>query len=264
MQYWLYFIDGSGSSNTLNLDNELNELSLGGSKRRFKFLDYAGQSGSALRGIGSYSKKEFILTRTETAETGDASAWNSKRNDFMKYATVPVYQDLWLYSQNGEQTLTLRTKVYVEQIPADKYKFYRISDKRAFKATSPSGVWESTTATTGTTAITGSTEQQIAITNGGILECPMTISFTPTVSETSWRVKIFEGYGIRFSGTFAAGVQVSYNMKTGKLTVGGAEVSAAQYIAAGSPFQIPSGANTIFFKSSGAGSFAYSFNERYV
>jgi hypothetical protein len=182
----------------------------------------------------------------------------------MKYATVPVYQDLWLYSQNGEQTLTLRTKVYVEQIPADKYKFYRISDKRAFKATSPSGVWESTTATTGTTAITGSTEQQIAITNSGILECPMTINFTPTANETEWRVKIFEGYGIKFSGTFLAGVVISYDMKTGKMTFDGAEVTPAQYITGGSPFQIPTGSNTIFFKASGAGSFTYSFNERYV
>ena len=169
-----------------------------------------------------------------------------------------------MYCQDGERSLTLRTKIYVDEIPKDKYKYYRISDKRTFKATSPSGVWESTTATTATTAIVGSTEQQISIANGGILECPMTINFTPTANETEWRVKIFEGYGIKFTGTFLAGVEISYNLKTGKMTFDGAEVAPGQYITGGSPFQIPSGSNTIYFKASGAGSFTYSFNERYV
>jgi hypothetical protein len=263
-QYWIYYIDGAGSSNTLNLDNELNELTLGGNKRRFQFLDYAGQSGSALRGIGAYSKKQFIVTRTETIESGDASAWNSKRNDFMKYFTVPSYLDTYLYCQDGEQSKTLRTKVFCEQIPDDKYKNFRISDKRAFKLTSPSGVWENTSSTTGSVAITGSTEQSTSLTNNGILECPMTISFTPTGAETSWRIKIFEGYGIRFGGTFTAGVKYSYNMKTGKLTRGGAEVNAAQFIAAGSPFQLPIGTTTAYIKTSGAGTFEYAYNERYI
>lgn len=261
-QYWLYLDDGS--SDTLELDEEINELTLGGNKRRFKFLDYAGQSGSAVRGFGSYGKKTFLVTRIDKVESGDITAWNSRRNDFMKFFTVPAYKTIYLYCKDGENSLTLRTRVYTEEIPADKYKNYRISDKRTFKVVSPSGVWESTTASTGSEAIIGSSEQQVSLTNNGILECPITIEFTPTANETEFRVKIFEGYGIRFSGSFTAGIKISYNMKTGKLTLGGSEVNAAQYIAAGSPFQIPTGSTTAFVKCSGAGTFEYSFNERYI
>lgn len=261
-QYWLYLDDDSSA--TLDLDDEINELTLGGNKRRFKFLDYAGQSGAAVRGFGSYGKKSFLVTRIDKVEGSDVTAWNSRRNDFMQHFTTPAYKTQYLYCKDGENSLTLRTRVYCEEIPADKYKNYRITDKRTFKVVSPSGVWESTTATTDTLAITGSAEQQLSITNSGILECPMTINFTPTAAETSWRVKIFEGWGIRFSGTFAAGVQVSYNMKTGKMTIGGAEVNAAIYIAAGSAFQLPSGTTTAYIKCSGAGSFSYSFNARYI
>ena len=53
-------------------------------------------------------------------------------------------------------------------------------------------------------------------------------------------------------------------MKTGKLTLGGAEVNAADYISAGSEFQILPGSVTSFVKASGAGTFEYSFNQRYI
>jgi hypothetical protein len=263
-QFYLYYIDGSGSSNTLDLDANVTEITLGGNKRRYKFLDYAGQSGAAVRGIGSYSKKTFMVSRVEKAESGDLTAWNSRRNDFMNYFTLPVYTNQWLYLIDGESSLTLRTQVYIEDIPPDKYKYYRISDKRSFKVTSPSGIWENTSSTTGSTAITGSDEQQVAITNSGMIETPLTIAFTPTAAVTEWRVNIAEGYGIKFSGTFAASKKVEYNMKTGKLTIDSAEVTAANYINSGSPFLLPRGSNTLYFKASGAGTFEHSYVTRYI
>ena len=261
--FWLYLADDSSA--TLNLDDEVNELTLGGNKRRFKFLDYAGQSGAAVRGFGSYGKKTYLVTRIDKIETGDTTAWNSRRNDFMKHFTTPVYKTQYLYLADGEASITARTQIYTEEIPSDKYKNYRISDKRTFKIISPSGVWENTTATTGSLAITSSTEQTTTITNNGIIECPMTVEFTPTANETEFRIKIAEGYGIKFGGSFIAGVKISYNMKTGILTIGGSEVNTASYISAGtSPFQIPVGSTIAYIKTSGAGTFEYSFNERYI
>ena len=259
---WLYLNDDSSS--TLELDNELNELTLGGNKRRYKFLDYAGQSGAAVRGFGSFGKKTFLATRTETIETGDTWAWNSKRGDFMKHFTVPAYKIQYLYITDGESSITARTRVYVQEIPPDKYKNYRLSEKRTFKIVSPSGVFENTTATTGSQVLADNSEYQVTLTNNGYIECPMTIEYTPTGAETEFRVKIAEGYGVRLGGSFEAGVKVSFDMKTGKLTLGGAEVNAADYISAGSEFQILPGSVTSFVKASGAGTFEYSFNQRYI
>jgi hypothetical protein len=259
-QYWLY--DGT---NTLELDERIVKLSLGGNKRAFSFKNYMGANGASIRGFGEYSTKKFILTRIEKAESGDLSAWNSRRNDFMIWATKARVTDVWLYQKDGENSITMRTKVYFSKIPSDQYDHLLISKERPFELISPSGVWENTTATTDTEAITSSVEQTVSITNNGNIEAPIQCKFTPTGNETLFSCYLYNNYGFTLERSFfTAGQQIIYDTEDNVMTIAGTEVELAQYLTAGSVFNIPTGTFNLYVKCSGPGTFAYSFNQRYI
>lgn len=262
--FWLY--DGT---NTLDIDATVNGLSLGGSKRNFDVIEFAGSNGGSIRGFGNYQPKTIIVTRKERAEGTDATAWNSRRNDLMKWFTRPAYQTIYFYVKDGEASNTLRTRVYCQELDQDSYKYYRVTEnERAFKLISPTGYFENVTANTNALsplAITSNTEQTITFTNNGNIECPLLCQFTPTANETSFQVNLAEGYGFKLEETyFLAGQEIIYDTSNGGLTINGAAQSPLQFLTAGSIFQIPPGSVTLYITCSGAGSFEYSFNERYI
>lgn len=260
----VYLYDGT---NTLELDNECTEIKIGGNTRRYKFIDYLGQSGSQIRGTGSYSNKKIIVTHKEYTEGADTNAWNSRKIDFEKFFTYPVWKPIWLYVVDGEGSVTVRTQVYCTKIPDFRLKFLKVSDNRSFEIVSKSGIFESTSTTTDTLAITGSTEQTDSIVVTGSIEAWPIFSYTPTGStEDKFRVKLSENYlfELTHTGYFNAGIKVSYDMSTGLLTFGGARVIAGQYLSKGSPFSLPVGTSATYVKCSGAGTFEWSYKARYV
>lgn len=262
--FWLY--DGT---NTLELDSVVNGLTLGGSKRNFEVIEFAGTNGGSIRGFGNYQPKTIIVTRKEIAESGDSTAWNSRRNDFMLWFTAPAYKIIWFYVKNGEGTLTLRTRVYCQEIDQDSYKYYRITEsERAFKLISPDGFFENVTATDNSStplAIVDNTENTVAITNAGNIECPCIFYFTPTANQTSFQVKLADGYGFKLEQTyFLAGKEIKYNTLDGSLYIDNVLQNPLQFLTAGSIFQLPPGAVNIYVTCSGAGSFEYEFYTRYI
>ena len=260
----VYLYDGT---NTLELDSEAVEITIGGNSRRFDFIDYAGQSGSQIRGIGSYSRKKFVVTHKEYAESGDTNAWNSRKTDFESWFTRPVWDTIWLYIVAGEGTPTIRTRVYCTKIPDMVLSYLKFADSRSFEIVSIDGIFESTSSTSDTLAITGSTEQEDTIVVTGTIEASPVFSYTPTGdSETLFRVKTAENYlfEITHPTAFNAGSEIAYDMSTGKLTFGGAQVIAGQYLTKGSPFNLPVGTNTVYITCSGAGTFGWSYNARYI
>jgi len=192
--------------------------------------------------------------------------FSSKIPCFFQASTsmIPVYQDLWLYIQDGEQTMTLRTQVYCIKIPDDKYETLLMAKEREFELISPSGIWEKTTATTGSVSITSANEQGFTITNNSTIEIVPIFTFTPDTLCDSIQLKTSESFGWRIEGTFTALVAVDFNMKTGELTIGGAMVDLANYMTAGSPFSLAQGVNNLYFKASTSGTLSYSFQERYI
>lgn len=258
--FWLQDED----SNTLALDDNVQELTLGGNKRAFKVIEFAGAAGGFIRGFGTPGPKRLIVKRKEKAEAGDSTAWNSRRNDYQSWFTRSRTNKVWLYIRNGEDTFTIRTRVYATDIGDDKYKFMRITDMRDIVLTMPKGVYENVTATTATVAITSSSTQSIALTNNGLWETPITCKFTPTGDESLFSAQIADQYGFQLEKTsFLAGLEIIYNTGTNALTIDGETESLPQFLTAGGVFNIPAGSSTLNVRCSGPGSFTYEYNERY-
>jgi hypothetical protein len=257
--FWLQDDD----ANKLILDSTVQELTLGGNKRAFKVVEFLGAAGGFVRGFGNVSQKKFIVTRTEKIESGDETAFNSRRFDFTKWFSYPRWKNIWFYILDGESSITMRTKVYAVQIPEDKYKYYHIATGRSFMLVSPKGIFENTTADTDTEAITSSLEQTVSITNDGIWDTPIKLKFTPTGNETVFQVRKTDNFSVRLEGNFNAGDQVVYDTADNSLTIDGVEQNPTQYITSGSVFNIDPGTQDLYVKTSGAGTFAYEFNERY-
>lgn len=258
-----YFWISNGTT-TLNLDDYVSSLEVGGLKRNFNVEDFAGTNGGYLKGIGNFSPRKLKFQKIERAEGTDGTAFNSRRNDFMAFFLKPFWEDWYFYIKDGEGTSTYRTLCYCTDIDSDKYKYVRISDDKKFEIILPNPVFESTTVNSTNVAITGSNEQTVTITVGGNTDANPIYSFTPTAAETSFQVSSSEGWKWRLDGTFALGVQISFNMGNGELTIGGAVVDLTSYLIAGSPFPLVCGTNTIYVKCSGAGTFNYSYSNRIV
>ena len=254
----------SDLSDTLVLDSRVISCTLGGSVRKLSKSNYSGASGIKIKGTGNYSAKTFIFSVKEKTEGADFNFWNSRRNDFIKWTTRPITDTIYLYMNNGEDDTELRIKIQFEEIPDDKFTFLKTSETKSYKAISESAFWEKSTTTSDTEAITGSSEQSMTFTVGGTIPASPIFSFTPTADQTSFRVRTYDNYLFQLSGTFYAGVSINYHMKTGRLYLGTSEVKASSYLSKGSNFNLPIGSNTIYIKCSGAGTFGYEYNERYL
>jgi hypothetical protein len=252
------------NTNTLNLDDRVYEISFGGNKRNFDIVNFASADGGYLRGFGNFSPKKFKIVEREKRDSGDIHFWNSRRDDFIKMFTQPPYIQPYLYAVDGENTSTWRTPVVCEDIGDLSFKNYYVPDNTDITLTGYEGVWTSLTSNSSTLSITSNSEHSFTLTNNGTIECAPTFSFTPTGNEESFSVKIAEDFGFLLEGTFTAGVQISYNMSTGVLYIGGAMVSLSQYLSKGSHFKIPNGTNTVYVLCSGAGTFEYEFYERKI
>lgn len=257
-QFWL-----SDGTNTLELDNNIQEMTLGGNKRNYKVVPFAGAAGGFIRGFGTANSKKFIVRRKELAEGGDSSFYNSRRNDYLSWFTRPAYEEIYLYVRDGEDSFTVRTRVYVENIGSEKFSFVRITDMRDIALISPKGLFENITASTDTEAITGSSAQNVSFTNLGTWETPIILKFTPTANETLFNVELADQFGVNLSGQFLAGKEIAYNTADNSLTIDSETQNTGQFLTSGGSFNIPPGDVTLKVQTSGPGSFSYEFNERY-
>lgn len=258
---YFYITDGT---TTISLDDTVSQLTLGGNTRAFNVIEYAGSHGGFITGIGNYSPKKFKVTRREYATGSNVNAWNARRNAFMAMATKAYFTPVYLYLQDGEETVVLRTRIYCTDIDGDKYEYIKVSDKRDFTFISSAGFYENTSVTTDTEAITTGAEQTISITNSGNIECPLICKFTPTGNETIFQAYIYNNYGFRLEGNFKAGILVAYNTETSEMTIGGVSVNSEQYLTAGDVFEIPTGTVNLYVGASGPCEFTYDFYGRYI
>lgn len=258
---YFYLYDGT---NTLDITAYCRDMEIGGNKRNFYIVDFAGADGGFVKGYGNYSSKNIKMSKGERRDSGDAHFWNSRRDDFIKFFTKSPFQTTYLYIQDGEDTGTWRTPVVCTEIGGLKFKNFFVPDDTTFTLQAYKGFLEKTTATTGSLSITSASEHSMSFSNGGTIECAPTFNFTPTANEESFAVKIAEDYGFLLEGTFIAGVQISYNMANGELTIGGAVVDLHNYLTKSSHFKIPVGTTTLYIICSGAGAFSYSFYQRKI
>lgn len=257
-EFWL-----SDDTTSLELGDNVKEISLEGGSRNFDIVDFAQSNGGYIRGTGNYSPRKFSVTRDDYILSGENIAWNQRRTDFMKWFTKPVYETLYLNMQYSTGAITLRTRVYPTKLGKDAFKnTWNYNEGRDFELISPTGIWEETTAISTSIAITSSGEQTVNVQNTGMLECAPVFTFTPDGAGVIFQVKISEGYGFRLEGTFST-VAISYYMNDGKLTIDGAEVDATNYLTAGSPFLFPI-TSTALYVSASSGTFEYSFFKRYI
>lgn len=258
---WIY---DATNDETLNLDSICRNINLGGNKRSFDIVEFAGADGGYVKGYGNYSPKTYKIGRIEYKEAGDVHFWNSRRDDCIKFFTKPPYVSLYLYMKNGENDATYRTPIVCTDIADLDMKNMISSGDYLITLVAYEGFLTKTTATTDSLSITSSSAHILSITNNGLIECAPTFNFTPTGTEESYAVKLGESYGFLLEGTFTAGYEISYNMGTGVLSIGGAMVSLSNYLTKGSRFKIPSGTYTIYITCSGPGSFDYEFYERKI
>jgi hypothetical protein len=257
-QFWL-----SDGTNTLELDDNIQEMSLGGNKRNYKTKPFLGASGGFIRGFGTLSSKTLKVARKERVEGSDITAWNSRRNVFQSWFTRPRHQDIYFYMQNGEQTLELRALCYAMRLPEDKYKNYRISDMREFLIEIPRGFLESTTSSTGSQAVIAG-NNTVTVNNNGLLELPIIAKFTPTAQESLFSAKIADKFGFVLQKiNFSAGVEIAYNTGNNTMTIGGLTQKVSQFLTNGGVFNLPPGETDLIVNVSGPGTFSYTFEERY-
>lgn len=260
MRFWL-----SDDSTTLDLGDNVHTISLGGNNRNFNVVEFANSNGGYLRGVGNYSPKKFTFTRDDYITTSaEQHPFNSQRNTFMKWFTRSFTTYVYLNMAYSTDLITLRTKVYPTKLPEDEFANNWVRDfGREFEVISPSGIWETTTQITTSVTISSSNEQEITITNNGVIECAPIFSFTPSTGCSVFQVKMADNFGFRLEATFSSGVQISYYMNTGILTIGGAEVDVSNYLILGSPFLFPAKTTSIFVTACN-GVFEYSFPLRYI
>lgn len=258
--FWLQDSD----SNILQLDSNVQEISLGQTKRAYSVDEYIGAPGGMIRGFGNPGPKKFIVSRIEKAESGDYNAWNSRRDDFQKFFSLVTYKQLYFYVRNGEDDTTYYTQVYPTSIGSDAYKYYRISDKRSFELISPKGLFVNAASTTGSQAVQGATTTTVSITNNGTWDCPIQLKYTPSSNASSFQVMFADGYGVRLykSDYFLSGEQVVYDTSDNTMTINGNNVNPTQYITGGSVFNVPPGTFDLDVLCSHAGTFAYEFYDR--
>jgi len=260
MEFWL-----SDDSTHIDLGDNVREITLGGSDREFNVNKFSRSNGGYLKGIGNYSPKKFTLTRDDYMENSvELTAWNSRRNDFVKWATRESYDDIYLNQSYSTDAITLRTLVVFTSIPDDKFNMSWAGNlRRKYDLISPSGVWETTTSVSTSVAITSTSEQAVTITNNGTVPCSPLFSFTPDGACSIFQVRITEGYGFTLSGTFSSGVEITYNMDSGDMTLGGATVDYTNYLTDSTPFNFPAKSTSVYVTAS-SGTFEWLFYERYI
>ena len=260
--FWLY---DDTASETYSLDDNVINLNIGGVNRNFNVEDFSGADGGYLRGLGNYSTNTITISKKNKLDSTSSTAWNAARNTLIKWLSKPKNNVLYLRIRNGENTKTVQTRIIPISKGDDTYANISITGTVSYSFQSLWGYFENTTASTDTLAITGSSEQSLEIINSGNIETPIECNFTPTGAETLFQVVLADSYGFRLEKTsFAAGVEIKYTTADGKLYFDDIEQKASQYLTGGSVFKIPTGTFNIYITCSGAGSFDYSYNERYI
>jgi len=105
--YWL-----SDGTNTLVIEDTVNEIEFGGIKRDFEVERFVGAHGGIVNGLGNIGERTFSISRKEKAGAGEATAWNSRRENYLKLFLNNYY--------------ILRTRIfYCPQRCMGKYQEYK-------------------------------------------------------------------------------------------------------------------------------------------
>lgn len=259
--FWLQDEDG----NILNLDDNIQKVTLGATKRNYSLVDFAGANGGYIKGFGSASSKKFVVSRREKIESGDKSFFNSRRDDILAFMNIPRWKKLYFYVRNGEDSATYRTEVFCNQIGSEKFEFLHITDAKEFELISPSGLFENIVETTDSQSIIGGVNTSVSITNTGTWECPAQLIYTPSSNASIIQFQIADEFGVRLEKLyFNSGSEVIYDTKDNSLSIGGQKVQTSQYLTDGGTFNFPIGSFVLKVFSDVSGTFEYIYTERKI
>lgn len=255
-----YFLDDE--TNTLDLDSTFFTVNLGTPRRRYSIIPFGGSNGGYINGTGLYESREIVITTRYTST--NINTWTSTRNNLFDWINKAKWEEVNFKIKFDDDSTIVKTRVYPSPANAEVYNFIRVSERVSFRFLCEKPYFENVTGTTGSQAIPDNSTQTVNIDNTGKYETSAKFKFTPTGNETLFQVELANNFGFTLGGSFNAGVQVVYDTGNNSLTIGGVAFNALQFLTSGGPFNMPVGAVDYFVTTSGPGSFAYEFNERYV
>jgi hypothetical protein len=258
--FWLQDED----NNKLILDSNIQEINIGGFKRDYKVIEYAGAPGGQIRGFGKVGARKLKVSRREfIANETENSFMNTNRDAFMIWISKVRYKDVWFYIQRPDGKI-IRTLAYPQVAGANMTDYVKYTELIDFTILLPEGLFTNTSSTTETKTIVDSSVHNLNLTNSGTWEAPGIYKFTPTSTESLFQVDLADQFGFKLEGNFIGGTEIAYNTADNSLTIGGLEVVTSQFLTAGTVFQLPTEAQTLNIITSGAGDFELEYNERYV
>ena len=259
--FWL-----SDGTNTLILDNEVTQVNLGNVKREFSVKDYIGADGGILTGTGNLKSRKLTISRKEKAEDGDQSAWNSRRTEYLQWFMKNKNEDIYLYIRDGEDSFTVRTLVYCDNVGNEKYKYIKVSDDRDISLVMPAGILENTTVTsyTGFTGLSGFGNISLSPEIGGINDVPGIWSITPNATLNTAKIWIGESIGFTIAGPFDVSNEVIYDHRDNTFSIAGVNYSIYNYLQSGGRFVMPAGTDTIYYYFSASVDLELTLYERYI
>lgn len=257
--YYLY--DGT---NILNLDAKAYKIDLGTPKRRYSISPYAGAHGGYVKGQGLYGTREIKIT-LRFHNKGGNNTWNATRNDLFNYINKMKHENLWFYILHNDDSTSTKVRIYPSPANSEVYNYILVSEPMGFKFLCKYPYFQNTSASSGSESVTDNSQHIFSINNTGKLETSCQFKFTPTGDETFFQVELANNHGFTLEKlSFLAGAEIIYDTGNQKLTIGGVEYKTSQYLTSGSIFNLPIGSNNVYVTCSGAGSFDYSFNTRFI
>lgn len=257
-----YYLQVSGEGTTFDIDTEAIQITFPGVSRAFSKSDLFSD-GSAIFGSGAFQTGKIIFTK-KFKKSGTGTAWNSLRTAVMRYLGLPKWKILYFYLVESTGIVTMRVRVWPISRGDEQYSSLVISNEMSFAFQMEKAYFEEVTETSTTKVLTTSAPgvyETLTVTNNGIINTPPVIKFTPSVACSLFQVELATDYGFRLESSFLAGVEITYDCRTGMATVGGLTVNGI--LTAGSVFTLEPGTNTLYIYAA-AGAFEVEHYERFI
>jgi hypothetical protein len=258
--FWL----SDDDSNTLDLDENVTEISMGSMKRSFSIIDNMGTNGGTIRGFGTFKSRTFEVSRRDYATGSETNFVNDTRDNFLKFFTAQRTKNIYFNVRSADDTKTYRTKVYTTDIGADKFNYITINESKSFKLISPTGIFYDITETTDTTSISANVEETISLSVNGTIESPLICEFVPDTNCSLFQVIRNDDFGFRLQGDFTAGQKIAFNTATNELSIAGVLQKTSQFLTGGSLFNLFADTTELYVLADQDGDFSYRYNARYI
>lgn len=257
-----YYLKADGSADTLDIDTHFTNIIFPNPSRSWEKVNLSNNQ-AYYKGDGSFIADQITLVKKFSIResSGSATAWSAFRAEVMRWLAISRYKTLYIYVVTGDGK-TLRARIVPAGASGESYQNLSLSSEVSITFNMVDGFFENTTATTTTKVLTTDSLETQVVTNNGVIAAPPIITLTLTAGCDLFQVQLGEDYGFRLEYTsWVSGDVVSYNCKTGVLTVNGNIETG--HLTSGSIFDLEPGDNTLYIYGA-AGTLDISINERYL